>query len=767
MINISDAFVQCFKGQATDNALRQRACAIANNKLMKTKYTFVKHKYRWYTNVDDFKAILKTKYCYDLDAPDTRYSIGDFPLNHIDNQCMVEEPKQPMELKSINQSESSNRHVPESMDLEDYEQPRQVKSRYALLNIDESYFDQCKRQGIWISVLDAIKVFQDVKVSNVPREWEKIKEKMQISWSIKYGIPPQNGVEIKDIPFPDRLGRITSNKHPCAKFNDLLKILSMLPGPKAAALRSEMASISSRASAGDLGMAEEIKVRHEDLKDRQSNILVQSESSTGRVPKTNNNLVQSEASMDLEDCEDPREVKSNYALMNLTPEDFEGIDQRDGWLSVVQAIAKFRDCSYNSAKFEWVRFSKENSRDFVEFSQSIKSDTLSENAIIIKPVRFKDSLGRTQARPSPCVSFKDLLRILMMLSGKRSKALVSEAAHITTRCSAGDLGMAEEIKVRNEDLKDRPELQATLQSGIETASAPQLPQQRQFAIIQLDRDMSTHFGTSQVPMDVYSSLLKVFWDYKAQERKDTLAAQERERKDTLAAQERERKDTLASRKLESDERIKLAEIDKELKLAEKEKEKEVKLKELEVKNKKVTVDNYQYRRLVEEVISNKGGTIPACNCCCRTLYGIDIWLHCSSIDSRAPDDIDILCGRCARKPRFKPHVLKRPLAKQVARVWYLTNGVDYQGQCFCCNNPMTLFSNWHRGHIKSRCDGGPNTIHNLRAICQDCNTRMGTMNMMEFKRTMEYPQHRNHAATYTDTDEYYFNRSWKIPTEQS
>jgi len=304
-------------------------------------------------------------------------------------------------------------------------------------------------------------------------------------------------------------------------------------------------------------------------------------------------------------------------------------------------------------------------------------------------------------------------------------------------------------------LKDRPELQATLQSGIETPSVPQLPQQRQFAMIRLDPEMAVHFGTQQVPMDTYSSLMKVFWDYRAQEKRMELEAQEKRME--LEAQEK---------RMELEHKVRLAEIDKEIKLAEKEKEKEVKLKELEVRSKKVTVDNYQYRRLVEEVISVKGGTINECDSCRRTLYGIDIWLHCSSIDNRASEVIDILCGRCVKKPRYKPHVLKRPLAKQVARVWYFTNGAGYNGQCFCCNNPMTLFSNWHRGHIKSRCDGGPNTIHNLRAICQDCNNRMGTMNMMEFKRTMNYPLHRNHNAIYTSADELCFKQAWNIPSIQ-
>lgn len=44
-----------------------------------------------------------------------------------------------------------------------------------------------------------------------------------------------------------------------------------------------------------------------------------------------------------------------------------------------------------------------------------------------------------------------------------------------------------------------------------------------------------------------------------------------------------------------------------------------------------------------------------------------------------------------------------------------------------------FLKNFDYGHIKpiSRC--GTNNIHNLKAICSNCNTSMGTMNLFVFK----------------------------------
>lgn len=63
-------------------------------------------------------------------------------------------------------------------------------------------------------------------------------------------------------------------------------------------------------------------------------------------------------------------------------------------------------------------------------------------------------------------------------------------------------------------------------------------------------------------------------------------------------------------------------------------------------------------------------------------------------------------------------------------------GEEYTfGKCFVCNNKLKR-KNAHMGHIIPESKGGCATVENLKAICSNCNTSMGTENLIEFKRKM-------------------------------
>lgn len=53
-------------------------------------------------------------------------------------------------------------------------------------------------------------------------------------------------------------------------------------------------------------------------------------------------------------------------------------------------------------------------------------------------------------------------------------------------------------------------------------------------------------------------------------------------------------------------------------------------------------------------------------------------------------------------------------------------------KCMCCIVTDITQLSFHCGHIISEVNGGTIDILNLRPICQNCNSSMGTMNMTEF-----------------------------------
>jgi len=58
-----------------------------------------------------------------------------------------------------------------------------------------------------------------------------------------------------------------------------------------------------------------------------------------------------------------------------------------------------------------------------------------------------------------------------------------------------------------------------------------------------------------------------------------------------------------------------------------------------------------------------------------------------------------------------------------------------KSKCYCCKLTDIIQMSFHCGHVISVKNGGPTEIDNLRPICQNCNSSMGTKNMDEFIET--------------------------------
>lgn len=69
-------------------------------------------------------------------------------------------------------------------------------------------------------------------------------------------------------------------------------------------------------------------------------------------------------------------------------------------------------------------------------------------------------------------------------------------------------------------------------------------------------------------------------------------------------------------------------------------------------------------------------------------------------------------------------------------VWNIYIGTTSKtGKCFCCSTEIISTANFHCGHVISEKNGGKVTIQNLRPVCAQCNTSMGTTNMEDFMVT--------------------------------
>jgi 5-methylcytosine-specific restriction endonuclease McrA len=77
---------------------------------------------------------------------------------------------------------------------------------------------------------------------------------------------------------------------------------------------------------------------------------------------------------------------------------------------------------------------------------------------------------------------------------------------------------------------------------------------------------------------------------------------------------------------------------------------------------------------------------------------------------------------------------RKTIPKKIrAQVWTNAFGSFTQGTCYCCKTNINCLDMWHAGHIVASCNGGSDTVENLRPICVSCNLSMGSEHMETFK----------------------------------
>lgn len=82
---------------------------------------------------------------------------------------------------------------------------------------------------------------------------------------------------------------------------------------------------------------------------------------------------------------------------------------------------------------------------------------------------------------------------------------------------------------------------------------------------------------------------------------------------------------------------------------------------------------------------------------------------------------------------------KKPIAATIKRlVWNTNIGEDIgKSKCLCCKSTDITQMSFNCGHIVAEANGGDTIVSNLKPICQNCNSSMGTKNMEDFMKSLK------------------------------
>jgi hypothetical protein len=82
---------------------------------------------------------------------------------------------------------------------------------------------------------------------------------------------------------------------------------------------------------------------------------------------------------------------------------------------------------------------------------------------------------------------------------------------------------------------------------------------------------------------------------------------------------------------------------------------------------------------------------------------------------------------------------KKPISATIKRLVWNTNIGEQIGKskCMCCNVTDITQMSFNCGHIIAEINGGETVVSNLKPICQNCNSSMGTKDMKEFIKTLK------------------------------
>ena len=95
-----------------------------------------------------------------------------------------------------------------------------------------------------------------------------------------------------------------------------------------------------------------------------------------------------------------------------------------------------------------------------------------------------------------------------------------------------------------------------------------------------------------------------------------------------------------------------------------------------------------------------------------------------------------------KKPIKEPsnkNIKKKTIPSTVKKLVWNTNIGEEIGKtkCLCCRSTDITQMSFNCGHIIAEVNGGNTIVSNLKPICQNCNSSMGTKNMNEFMLSLK------------------------------
>ena len=82
---------------------------------------------------------------------------------------------------------------------------------------------------------------------------------------------------------------------------------------------------------------------------------------------------------------------------------------------------------------------------------------------------------------------------------------------------------------------------------------------------------------------------------------------------------------------------------------------------------------------------------------------------------------------------------KKPISSTIKKLVWNTNIGEEKGKskCLCCKSTDISQMSFHCGHIIAESNGGETIVSNLKPICQNCNSSMGSKNMNDFMKSLK------------------------------
>ena len=92
-----------------------------------------------------------------------------------------------------------------------------------------------------------------------------------------------------------------------------------------------------------------------------------------------------------------------------------------------------------------------------------------------------------------------------------------------------------------------------------------------------------------------------------------------------------------------------------------------------------------------------------------------------------------------KQKEIKSKIKKKTISSTIKKLVWNTNIGEEIGKakCLCCNSTDITQISFNCGHIIAESNGGETIVSNLKPICQNCNSSMGTKNMNEFMETLK------------------------------